>query len=163
METRFFIIMGVSGCGKTSVGIELASRLNWTFYDGDDFLSPANIAKMAQGTPLSDADRAPWLASLHNLISTCSVEGSTGVLACSALKERYRRILLADNPDVKIVYLKGSYDLIWPRMAARAGHFMRPAMLQSQFDTLEEPADALTVDASLTVDDIVSIIINNAR
>jgi gluconokinase len=97
------------------------------------------------------------------LISTCSVEGSTGVLACSALKERYRRILLADNPDVKIVYLKGNYDLIWPRMAARAGHFMKPALLQSQFDTLEEPADALTVDASLPVDEIVAIIINNAR
>jgi gluconokinase len=159
METRFFIIMGVSGCGKTSVGKELASRLNWTFYDGDDFLSPTNIAQMAQGTPLSDADRAPWLASLHNLISTCS----TGVLACSALKERYRRILLADNPNVKIVYLKGSYDLIWSRMAARTGHFMRPAMLQTQFDILEEPADALTVDASLPVDDIAAIIMNNAR
>jgi gluconokinase len=163
METRFFIIMGVSGCGKTSVGIELASRLNWTFYDGDDFLTPANIAKMAQGTPLNDADRAPWLASLHNLISTNSVEGSSGVLACSALKERYRRILLADNPNVKIVYLKGSYDLIWPRMAARAGHFMKPTMLQSQFDTLEEPTVALTVDASLPVDEIVAIIINTAR
>ena len=108
METRFFIIIGVSGCGKTSVGKELASRLNWTFYDGDDFLSPANIVKMAQGSPLNDDDRAPWLASLHNLISTCSVKGSTGVLACSALKERYRRILLADIPDAKIVYLKGS-------------------------------------------------------
>jgi gluconokinase len=160
MEINFFIVMGVSGCGKTSIGKALADQIGWDFYDADDFHPPANIAKMASGIPLNDADRAPWLAALHDLIETCLKEKRPGVLACSALKERYRQTLLSGNPGVQIVYLKGSYDLIWSRMQARAGHYMKPEMLQSQFATLEEPANALVVDIDLTVDEIVNNIVH---
>ena len=160
MKDSFFIItMGVSGSGKSAVGRALAQKLGWDFYEGDDFHSAANIAKMASGIPLTDADRAPWLASLHALISTCETKNRPGVLACSALKESYRQTLLAGNPGVRIVYLQGSYELIWSRMSARPGHYMKPSMLQSQFDALEEPENALTMDIDLPVDEIVSRII----
>src|SRR5688572_10181249 len=119
MKTRFFIVMGVSGSGKSEVGSALAQHLGWDFYDADDFHPPANIAKMAAGVPLDDTDRAPWLASLHELISTSLKKDKPGVLACSALKERYRQQLLTDNDDVQLVYLKGSYELIWSRMSGR--------------------------------------------
>ncbi len=158
MQPRFLIVMGVSGSGKTTVGKLLAARLGWDFYDADDFHPPANIAKMAGGIPLNDADRVPWLDSLRELISNSLRASHPGVLACSALKERYRQTLLAGNPGAQIIYLKGSYDLILARLAARAGHYMRPEMLQSQFDTLEEPADALTFDIGLSVEAIVGAI-----
>ncbi|MFZ5821432.1 MAG: gluconokinase [Chloroflexota bacterium] len=158
MGARFFILMGVSGCGKTSVGRLLAERLGWNFYDADDFHPPANIAKMAAGIPLDDDDRLPWLSSLHDLISACRVENRPGVLACSALKERYRQILLDGNPNVQIVHLKGSFDLIQSRMMTRAGHYMKPSMLQSQFDALEAPVDALTLDISMPMDEMVAVI-----
>jgi len=161
MKVRFFIVMGVSGCGKTSVGETLARRLGWDFYDADDFHPPQNVSKMASGTPLDDSDRAPWLAALHDLISSCLTRNRPGVLACSALKERYRQQLLDGNEGVQIVYLKGSYDLIWSRMKKRTDHYMKPHMLQSQFDTLEEPTNALTVDISESVDEIVNKIISS--
>jgi len=161
MQINFFIVMGVSGCGKTSIGKALAGRIGWDFYDADDFHPPENIAKMASGIPLNDADRAPWLAALHDLIETCLKEKRPGVLACSALKESYRQALVSDNPGVQIVYLRGSYDLIWSRMQARAGHYMKPEMLQSQFVALEEPANALVVDIHLDVPEIVNNIVNS--
>jgi len=163
METCFFIIMGVSGCGKTTVGKRLASQLGWDFYDADSFHPPASIAKMTQGFPLDDNDRAPWLESLHELISDHREEGRPGVLACSALKESYRLTLLAGNANVQVVYLRGSFDLIQSRMMARAGHYMKASMLQSQFDALEEPVEAITVDASLPVDSIVTIILEHSK
>jgi len=156
---RFFIVMGVSGSGKTSVGKSLAEHLGWGFYDADDFHPPANIEKMADGIPLDDSDRAPWLAALHDLISSSLIQSRPGVLACSALKERYRRRLLEGNAGVQLIYLKGSYDLIWSRMIVRKDHYMKPHMLQSQFDALEEPSDALTVDISLPVDEILQVVI----
>lgn len=159
MKARFFIVMGVSGCGKSSVGEALAKQLEWDFYDADDFHPPENVAKMANGTPLNDSDRAPWLAALHDLISTSLKADRPGVLACSALKERYRRQLLESNEGVQIVYLKGTYDLIWSRMTSRQDHYMKPEMLESQFDALEEPTNALTLDISMSVDDIVQTII----
>jgi len=159
MKVRFFIVMGVSGCGKSSVGEALAKLLGWDYYDADDFHPPENVAKMAGGSPLNDSDRAPWLATLHDLISSSLEADRPGVLACSALKERYRRQLLDGNPDTQIIYLKGSYDLIWSRMEARTDHYMKPHMLKSQFDTLEEPTDALDVDISLSVDQIVQEIL----
>jgi len=160
MKARFFIVMGVSGCGKTSVGEALAKELGWDFYDADDFHPPENVAKMASGIPLNDSDRAPWLATLHDLISSSLKADRPGVLACSALKERYRKQLLDGNEGVRIVYLKGTYELIWSRMSARKDHYMKPQMLQSQFDALEEPTDALTVDISVSVDEIVQKIIS---
>lgn len=159
MIPRFVILMGVSGSGKTSVGRMLAKRLSWDFYDGDDFHPPENVAKMASGIPLDDSDRAPWLASLHDLISASLKMHRPGVLACSALKERYRRQLLMDNDEVRLVYLKGGYDLIRSRISARGGHFMKPNMLKSQFKSLEEPSDALIVDISLPANEIVRIIL----
>jgi gluconokinase len=161
MNTRFFIIMGVSGCGKTNVGQSLAVQLGWDFYDADDFHPPENVAKMAQGIPLNDSDRAPWLAALHDLISSSLKKDRPGVLACSALKERYRQQLLKDNADVQLVYLKGSYDLIWSRMSARKDHYMKPQMLQSQFETLEEPQNALTIDISMPIEEIVKEILKH--
>ena len=155
------VVMGVSGCGKSSVGKALAEYLGWDFFDADDFHPPENVVKMANGIPLDDSDRAPWLATLHDLISSDLTQNRTGVLACSALKERYRQQLLNGNPDVQIVYLKGSYELIWSRMENRTDHYMKPHMLQSQFNALEEPTNALTLDISRSVGEIVQEIISS--
>jgi gluconokinase len=160
MKPHFYIVMGVSGSGKTSVGKLLARHLGWDFYDADDFHPPENVAKMAKGISLSDSDRAPWLASLHDLISCNLQKNQPCVLACSALKERYRQQLLDGNQDVQIVYLKGSYDLILARMSTRRYHFMKPRMLQSQFETLEEPSNALVIDITVSVEEIVREILN---
>jgi gluconokinase len=159
LKTKFFILMGVSGSGKTTIGRALAEKLGWDFYDADDFHPPENIAKMARGIPLNDDDRAPWLTSLHTLISACLKENRPGVLACSGLKERYRQLLLAENQGVQIVFLKGDYDLIWSRMIARPGHYMKPELLKSQFDALDEPTDGLVINVSLTVEEIVNKIL----
>jgi gluconokinase len=161
MKIRFFIVMGVSGCGKSSVGQSLAQFLGWDFYDADDFHPPENVAKMASGTPLDDSDRAPWLASLNELISSSLKADKPGVLACSALKDRYRKQLTNGNSGVQIVYLKGSYELIWSRMEKRTDHYMKPHMLKSQFETLEEPSNALTIDIALPLDDIVQEILEH--
>jgi len=158
---RFLIVMGVSGSGKTSVGKSLAKHLGWDFYDADDFHPPENVAKMAKTIPLTDSDRAPWLAALHELISSSLARNLPGVLACSALKERYRQKLLEGNDGVRLIYLKGSYDLIWSRMSARKDHYMKPHMLQSQFETLEEPVNALIVDVTPSVDEILKVILQN--
>ena len=159
MKTRFVIVMGVAGSGKTTVGESLAKHLGWEFYDADHFHPAENIAKMTNGIPLNDSDRAPWLAALHNLIYTSLKENHPAVLACSALKESYRRQLLAGNEGVQLVYLQGSYDLFWSRLSRRKDHYMKPQMLQSQFEALEEPKNALTIDASLTVDEIMQGIV----
>lgn len=159
MNTRFVIVMGVAGCGKTTVGEALAQHLGWQFYDADGFHPAENVAKMANGTPLTDSDRAPWLAALHALISASLKENRPAVLACSALKESYRQELLEGNEGVQIVYLKGSYELIWSRISQRKDHYMKPNMLKSQFETLEEPANALTFDVSMPVEGIVQAIL----
>ena len=159
MKTRFVIVMGVAGSGKTTVGTLLAQRLGWNFFDADGFHPAENVAKMASGIPLSDADRIPWLAALHELVSASLRTDRPAVLACSALKESYRRQLLEGNPEVLVVYLKGSYELIWSRMADRKDHFMKPQMLKSQFESLEEPAGALVVDISKPVEELVEEIL----
>lgn len=151
--------MGVSGSGKTSVGKALAEFLGWDFYDADNFHPQTNVEKMGSGTPLDDTDRDPWLAALHDLISSSLMQNRPGVLACSALKDHYRQRLLQDNDEVQMVYLKGSYELIRSRMSTRNDHYMKPDMLQSQFDALEEPADAWTVDISLSVEEIVQFVL----
>ncbi len=156
MKTNFYIIMGVSGCGKSSVGQALAASLGWDFYDADNYHSAGSIAKMANGIPLTDHERSPWLVTLHDLIHTCLQENRPAILTCSALKERYRHILLDGNPGVRLVYLKGSYELIRARMQARTGHYMQSHMLKSQFDILEEPQNALVVDVKLSLNEIVA-------
>lgn len=133
------IVMGVSGSGKTTVAALLAGRLGWRFADGDDFHSAANVAKMRSGEPLDDADRQPWLDALAAEIDRWRREGASGVLACSALKRRYRDFLVDYRPGLHLVYLKGEPELIAHRLAARHGHFMPPALLESQFAALEEP------------------------
>ena len=141
------LLMGVSGSGKTTLGRLLADHLGWAFYDADDFHPPANIAKMSAGIPLDDDDRAPWLAALRARIEQSLASGENAILGCSALKSAYRRILqpVATEP-IHLVYLRGSAELLTRRLSTRPGHFMKPGMLASQLATLEEPADALTLD-----------------
>ena len=140
------IIMGVTGVGKTTIGELLAARTGWSFYDADDFHSPANVEKMRSGIPLTDDDRWPWLDRLNSLLREAEAKGESAILACSALKQRYRDRLQHGLKDVRWVYLSGEFDLISARLKARKGHYMNPALLQSQFEALEPPADALCID-----------------
>ena len=159
MKVSGFIIMGVSGCGKSTVARLLAEKLDWDFFEADDFHPPGNIAKMKAGIPLNDSDRAPWLSSLNEmLVSTLKTERHP-VLACSALKQSYRAKLRQGTDNLEFIYLKGSYDLIWSRISKRKGHYMGPGMLKSQFKALEEPIHALVVDIHLTPEEIVEKII----
>ena len=153
-----FVVMGVSGSGKTTLGKALAQKLEWDFYDADDFHPPENLTKMTNGIPLDDSDRAPWLASLHNqLLSTLKTDHHP-VLACSALKGSYRAHLLDGIEDISLIYLRGSFDIIWSRMSSRERHYMKPKMLKSQFDILEEPRDAFVLDVSMTSDEMLNVV-----
>ena len=149
------LIMGVSGSGKTTVGKKLAEFLGWEFADADDFHPPKNIEKMKQGIALNDADRFPWLQKIQDEIKRNLQENTNLVLTCSALKASYREMLLVNEESVKLVYLKGSFELIEERLEARENHFMKAGLLESQFETLEEPNDAIIVDISQSVDNIV--------
>jgi gluconokinase len=155
-EQRIAVVMGVSGSGKTTIGRELAARLNCEFSDGDDFHSAANVAKMARGEPLTDADRSDWLSRLRSRIDRALVDGVRLIVACSALKERYRRRLGIERPGIALVYLRTTPELVQRRLKARTGHFMPPSLLASQFADLEEPADAIVLDADQPVEAIVS-------
>ncbi len=154
------ILMGVSGCGKTSVGEVLSTALDWPFYDGDDFHPQSNIDKMAQGIPLNDEDRQPWLERLHDLISETLNQGKSLIVACSALKAKYRQILRGGREEVEFVHLTGSFDLIYERLQQRGRHYMKAEMLHSQFADLETPHDALAVSIDQEVDMIVDEIIS---
>jgi gluconokinase len=149
------LVMGVSGSGKTTIGEMLSAQLNWPFVDGDTLHSAANVAKMAAGIPLTDDDRIPWLQSIHDVIEGWRMQQKSGVIASSALKKEYRQILLTSS-EIKLVYLRGSYDLIYSRMEHRPGHYMKPEMLRSQFAALEEPTDALIVDIAAPAEEIVA-------
>jgi gluconokinase len=142
------LVMGVAGSGKTTIGELLARELGWSFADADDFHPRANIAKMANGIPLNDSDRAPWLAAIRAHIDACLARDEHAVVTCSALKERYRATLVADPARVRIVHLHGSRELLLSRLGGRQGHFMKAEMLDSQLATLEPPADALSLDVS---------------
>jgi gluconokinase len=139
MTGQSIILMGVSGCGKSSVGAALSRAINAKFIDGDDLHPRANIQKMAGGNPLNDDDRAPWLERLSDAAYSLCHKNETGIIVCSALKRRYRDRLRQGNPTIRFIYLQGSYELIEARMMARAGHFMPSGLLKSQFDALEEP------------------------
>lgn len=159
-RARAFIIMGVAGCGKSTVGKLLADRLGLRFHDGDDYHPAENLARLRAGIPLTDADRWPWYAILRRLIVSTLEKGDSLVLACSALKESYRQQLdpFRDG-SVLFIWLDGDYELIESRMMARQGHFMPASLLKSQFETLEKPADALrlevSVDPELMVDSLL--------
>jgi gluconokinase len=150
------LIMGVAGTGKTTVGQALASAIGWSFRDADDFHPPSNIAKMAAGRPLDDSDRDPWLASIRVHITATIARGESAVVTCSALKESYRRLIIGRSRSVKLVHLHGDPVLIRQRIAARKGHFMKPAMLDSQLADLEPPRDALLLDISNSTAELVS-------
>ena len=133
------VVMGVSGSGKSTVAALLAGRLGWEYEDGDDFHPPENVAKMHGGTPLTDADRWPWLQSIAGWIDATRTAGRHGVVACSALRRSYRDVLIGDRPDVRLVYLQGDKQLIAARQAARLNHYMPATLVDSQFAALEEP------------------------
>jgi gluconokinase len=139
MAPNVIVVMGVSGCGKSTVAELLAARLGWQFAEGDDFHPPSNIEKMRSGIPLEDADRWPWLRAIAAWIDEARRAGKPGVVTCSALKRSYRDIIIGERPDVALVYLKGDKKLIEKRLAARPHHYMPASLLQSQFDALEEP------------------------
>jgi len=151
--------MGVTGSGKTTVGRLLAGDLGWAYLDADDFHSALNIRKMKSGIPLNDDDRRPWLESLRETVRDYLARSENAVLACSALRQSYREFLLLDE-QVKLVYLKGDYRMIQERLAERRDHYMDPALLDSQFETLEEPSESLRIDAVSDPAAIVSIIRN---
>lgn len=160
------VVMGVSGSGKSTVGRLLAEALDADFHDGDDFHPPENRRKMASGSPLDDTDRWPWLDALGRQIDSHLRDGSRAVLACSALKASYRDRLRRHGPTVRFVHLRGTPELIARRLAGRQGHFMPPELLQSQFDALEEPTDAVAVDIDQPprriVEDLVRTLIPRA-
>jgi gluconokinase len=139
ISTAVLIVMGVSGSGKSTVGGLLASRLHWEFEDADWFHPASNVEKMHKGVPLTDDDRLPWLSAVAAWIDATRQSGGHGVIACSALKRRYRDILIGDRSDVRLVYLQGDEGLIARRIATRHEHFMPSSLLHSQFEALEEP------------------------
>jgi gluconokinase len=150
--------MGPAGSGKTTVGKLLAAQLSWEFADGDDFHPKANIEKMSHGIPLTDGDRLPWLKSIRDTMLGWEAQQKNGVIACSALKRRYRELLGIDAnaKNIKLVYLRGSYDLLLERLHSRKGHYMKEQMLSSQFADLEEPTGTLTIDIAKSPEEIVS-------
>jgi gluconokinase len=151
------VVMGVCGCGKTTVGKALATALGWRFFDADDFHPPANIEKMAAGIPLTDTDRWPWLDRLAAELGAIERAGGHAVLACSALRQAYRD-RLAVAGDVRFVHLRGDRATIAARVAARPGHYMPATLVDSQFAALELPAEAIDVDITLTVADQVAVV-----
>lgn len=157
-NTGIYFIMGVSGCGKSTIGNLLADNLNIPFYDGDDYHSELNVKKMASGQPLTDNDRQEWLRSLNELAKSHSQKGA--VIGCSALKESYRRILDADlKGNCKWIYLDGSFEAIMNRLRKRKGHFMPSDLLKSQFETLEPPYKAIRVSIKRPPEEIVQNIL----
>ena len=156
------VVMGVTGSGKTTVGTLLAAHLGWGFADADRFHPPANVAKMAQGEALTDGDREPWLAALSAAVASWQAAGNDMVLACSALKQSYRE-KLGVGDGVRLVYLKGSYELIASRLRARLGHFATEAILADQYRALEEPPDAVTVDVKASPEEVVREVENRLR
>ncbi len=160
------IVMGVSGSGKSTIASALASRIGFACEDGDPYHPASNVAKMHAGTPLTDDDRWPWLRAIANDIDRRASTGHPFVVSCSALKRAYRDVLVHGRPDVRVVYLKGTRELIAERLALRKDHFMPASLLDSQFATIEEPApdeNVVVVDINATVDRIVAAIVNQLQ
>ena len=156
------VVMGVSGSGKTTVAVMLAEALAVNFLEGDELHPRSNVEKMKGGTPLTDEDRWPWLQAIARRIDDWRAAGEGGVVTCSALKRAYRDVLIGDRPNVRLVYLKGSHQLIHDRMAKRRGHFMPVGLLDNQFTVLQEPGPderPITVDVGGTPAEIVAAVI----
>ena len=162
MNAKSAIVMGVSGSGKTTLGTALAKRLGWEFADADHFHSQANREKMARGEPLGDDDRQPWLERLHQLLADHMCEGKPVVLACSALKQKYRDTLVHGLDGIALVYANGSKELIAERMRNR-NHFMPVSLLDSQFNTLELPTKAINADISRPINELVPLVIGEMQ
>jgi gluconokinase len=160
---RILLIMGVAGSGKTTLGQRAAAALGWPYFEADDFHSAANKAKMAAGTPLNDEDRAPWLAALRAKMDAERAAGRSAVFTCSALKERYRGVLMGGADNVVLVYLSGDFETILARVGSRQGHYMKADMVRSQFEALEPPKDALTLDVRESPDALLAKILAAAR
>jgi carbohydrate kinase (thermoresistant glucokinase family) len=154
------VVMGVAGSGKSTIGEALGQRLAWRYEDGDSFHPAANVAKMSAGQPLTDEDRWPWLEAIAAEIECCRQAGEHIIIACSALKRAYRKVLVHGQTDVRMVYLNGSHDLIADRLGHRKGHFMPPGLLDSQFATLEPPSsDELPI--TVAIDAPVEVIVDH--
>lgn len=156
VSPRIILIMGVAGSGKTTIGRRLAAELGWPYHEADDFHSAANKDKMSRGIPLDDYDRAPWLASIRAAMDECVAAGRSAVFTCSGLKEKYRRVLMEGAPAVSLVYLACDFETSLARVGRRQGHYMKVDMVKSQFEALEIPADALTLDTKLSPEKIIS-------
>lgn len=157
------VLMGVAGCGKTSVGARLSAALGWPFFDGDDFHPQENIDKVSAGIPLTDADRQPWLERLHGLIGEHLAAGQSLIVACSALRSAYRQTLRGGLEAVRFVHLIGDFGLIQSRLEQRGDHYMKAEMLESQFAALEPPIDAITVSIDQPVEQVAAAIIGQIR
>jgi carbohydrate kinase (thermoresistant glucokinase family) len=147
--------MGAAGAGKTTVGLALAATTGWRFHDADDLHPSSNVERIRQGSALTDDDRLPWLERVRMLIARIHESGGSAVVACSALRDSYRRAIAGETPDVRWVFLQGTPELLGLRLASRHGHFAGPAILDDQLRTLEKPIDALTLDARRPVNDLV--------
>jgi gluconokinase len=158
-DGQVIVLGGVSGTGKSTIGKVLADHLSWRFIEGDDFHPAENIAKMQRNEPLNDADREPWLYRLQDEIRDCLTQGYSAVLACSALKARYRSILCIDPQRVHFVFLTGGRDILHQRLSQRTRHFMGPDLLESQLATLELPEYGLTIDIDQPITAIVQSIV----
>ena len=155
------VLMGVSGCGKTTVGVDLAAHLGWEYQEGDALHPPENILKMSAGTPLKDDDRKPWIAKVSDWIDSYCMAGRDGVISCSALRKSYRQMIIGNHNDVHLVYLSGTRELLSRRLAERKDHFMPPDLLESQLEILEEPSaaeHAIVVTIDRTPNDLVRVI-----
>lgn len=159
------ILMGVSGCGKTTVGKMLSDRLGWVYVEGDEIHPPENVRKMANGVPLDDQDRLPWLKRINALLQEKQAEGASIIVSCSALKRAYRGILAQGVENLIFVYLAGDYETIFERMRSRDPHYMKADMLRSQFEALEPPGamEALEISIDQPVEQIVERIIQNVQ
>lgn len=163
---RYIIVMGVSGCGKSTVAALLAGRLGWEFTEGDALHPAANVEKMRLGVALDDADRAPWLQEIARMLHNWRADGKPGVIACSSLRRRYREVISDAAADVRFVYLRGGFSLIEQRLAMRQGHYMPVSLLESQFATLEEPAPdepAITLETGAPASALVEQVLDLFR
>lgn len=168
MATKCIIVMGTCGSGKTSVGLALAEHFGCRFIDGDDLHPRANVEKMASGHPLNDADRAPWLTRINDVVFSLKNRSASGIIVCSALKKIYRdQIRSGNDGGVAFIHLYGSYELILERMRKRSGHYMKEAMVKSQFDTLEFPGadepDVINIDVTPPLDEVIAASIRAAE